>query len=70
MASATVVLAAVPPGGRGAAGWALAAAAAAAAGGVVAVGLAGRLRAAWSLTLGVAVLNVAVFLARGGSLAA
>jgi hypothetical protein len=34
------------------------------------VGLTGRLRAAWSLTLGVAVLNVAVFLARGGSLVA
>jgi len=70
MASATAVLVAAPPGGLGGVGWALASAAAAAAGGVVGVGLTGRLRAAWSLTLGVAVLNVAVFLARGGSLVA
>jgi protoheme IX farnesyltransferase len=68
MASATAVLAVAPPGGPGPLGWALLAAASVAVVAVVVAGLTGYLRTAWSLTLGAAVLNVAVLVARGGSL--
>ena len=68
MASATAVLAAAPPGGLGVLGWALLAATCAAVVAVVVAGVTGHLRTAWSLTLGVALLDAAVFVAHGGSL--
>ena len=68
LASATAVLAVAPPGELGMLGWALAAVAGAAVVGVVVASLAGHLRTAWSLTMGAALFNVAVFVARGGSL--
>lgn len=66
MAAATAVLAAMPPGGPGLLGSGLVAVASAAVVAVVASGLTGHLRAAWTLTLCVAVLNVMVIVARGG----
>lgn len=68
MASTTAVLAVAPPGGPGLLSWALAAAAFVVVVAVVVAGLTGHLRAAWSLALCAATLNVAVFVARGGSL--
>jgi len=68
MASATAVLAVAPPGGHGVLGAVLMAAASSAVTAVVVAGLTGHLRAAWSLTLCAAALNVAVILARGRSL--
>ncbi len=69
MAAATATLAVAPSEAAGVAGSVLVVAACTAILSVVITGLTNRLRAAWSLTLGVAVLNVAVFVTRGGSLA-
>ena len=68
LAAATAVLAVAPPGELGMLGSALAAVACAAVVGVIVASLAGHLRTAWSLTMGAALFNVAVFVARGGSL--
>ena len=66
MAAATAVLAVMPPGEPGLLGSALVAATSAAVVAVVVTGLTDHLPAAWTLTLGVAVLNVMVIVARGG----
>jgi 4-hydroxybenzoate polyprenyltransferase len=68
MASSAAVLAVAPPGGPGLLSSALVAAALVAVLAVVVAGLTGHLRAAWSLALCAAALNVAVLVARGGSL--
>jgi len=70
LASATAVLAVAPPGRPGLLGSALVAVALVAVMAVVGSGLTGHLRTAWSLALVVAALNVAAFVARGGSLTA
>ncbi len=70
LASATAVLAVAPPGESGLLGSALVAVASVAVISVVVAGLTGHLRTAWSLALVVAALNVAAFVARGGSLTA
>jgi 4-hydroxybenzoate polyprenyltransferase len=68
MAAATVVLAVAPRPGADLLDSVLVVAASTAVLGVVVAGLTHRLRAAWSLTLCAAALNVAVFVARGGAL--
>jgi len=70
MASATAVLAVAPPGGLGLLGSALVAAALVAVIAVVVAGLTGHLRSAWSLAVCAAAVNVAAFVACGGSLTA
>ncbi len=66
MAAATAVLALMPPGEPGSLDAVLVAATSAAVVAVVVTGLTHRLRAAWTLTLGVAALNVIVIVLRGG----
>lgn len=68
MAAATAVLAVTPSDAAGPMTTVLVVAASAAVLAVVAAALTRRLRAAWSLTLCAAILNVAVFVTRGGSL--
>lgn len=70
MASATAVLAVAPPGALGLLGSALVAAALVAVIAVVVAGLTGHLRSAWSLAVCAAAVNVAAFVACGGSLTA
>ena len=68
MAAATAVLALDAPAASGAGTTTAVVAASAVVLGVALAALTGRLRAAWSLTLAAAVLNVAILLTRGGSL--
>jgi 4-hydroxybenzoate polyprenyltransferase len=70
MAAATAVIAVMPPGGPGLLGSAMVAAASAALMAVIVTGLTDHPRAAWTLTLCVAALNVMVIVARGGWLVA
>jgi 4-hydroxybenzoate polyprenyltransferase len=68
MAATTAVLAIAPSGNDGLPGLVLIGAASAALVAVVVAGLSGHPRAAWSLTLCAAALNVAVLITRGGAL--
>jgi hypothetical protein len=69
LGAAVLVLTIAPSGGAGALGIVLLASALAAVIGVVVAGSTGHERGAWSLTLYVAGLSVALFLAHGSALA-